>query len=58
MAVYYFKYRGKPSPSGKVFVYVSSNKAQAKKMRTNKVKNGLKCSQISTGNTIYGGRVK
>ena len=58
MTVYYFKYRGKPSPSKKVFVYVSSNKAKANKARTNKIKNGFKCSGISTGNTIYGGRVK
>jgi hypothetical protein len=60
MVVYYFKYKGKPS--GKIFIYTSSNKAEVEKARRRRVKFGFKCTNISkgAGNSalIYGGRLK
>jgi len=59
MAVYWIKYRSKPS--GKVLTYVASNRALVEKARKEKMKQGFKCTAISKsygqGATIWGHKV-
>ena len=59
MAVYWFKYRGKPT--GKMFTYVASNRKLAEQKRKKRIKEGFRCSTISKsygqGALIFSGTV-
>jgi len=59
MAVYWYKYRSKPS--GKVLTYVASNKKLAEQQRKKSMKQGFKCTPISKsygdGALIWGHKV-
>lgn len=59
MAVYWIKYRSKPS--GKVMTYVASNKKQVEGFRKRRMKEGFKCTEISKsygdGALIWGHKV-
>lgn len=49
MAVYWYKYRGKPT--GKMFTFVGSNKLEVEQSRKKAIKKGVKCGVL---NKSYG----
>ena len=59
MAVYWYKYRGKPT--GKLFAFVGSNRLEVEQARKRTIKKGFKCSSLSKGfgnvALIRGGKV-
>jgi len=59
MAVYWYKYRGKPT--GKMFTFVGSNKLKVEQARKRTIKKGFKCGCLSKsyGNValIHSGKV-
>ena len=59
MAVYWFKYKSKPS--GKILTFVASNRKLVEQKRKRAMKEGFKCTQISKsfgeGALIWGHKI-